>query len=106
MDWQRLRQRILFPWGCFFWSASVVAVTCRWRLLDHDPQLDTAPLNLLYVSSVAVHGVVGFGLAWLGDRWIRGVANSVPFGLTLSGSSFSPVWGIRSHRTCAGRSAG
>ena len=90
MDWQRLRQRILFPWGCFFWSASLVAVACRWRLLDRDPQLDTAPLNLVYVSSVdlAVHGIVGFGLAWLGDRWIRGVANSVLFGLTFVGILF------------------
>ena len=90
MDWQRLRQRILFPWGYFFWSASLVAVACRWRLLDRDPQLDTAPLGLLYVSSVdlAVHGIVGFSLAWLGDRWIRGVAKSVLFGLTFVGILF------------------
>ena len=67
MDWRQRVQVVLFRWGCFFWSASIVALVCRWRLLYRHPQLDAVPATLLQASSLdlMVHGLVGFGLGWM-----------------------------------------
>lgn len=90
MDWRQRVHVVLFRWGCFFWSASIVALACRWRLLYRHPQLEPVPATLLQASSLdlMVHGLVGFGLGWIGVRWVRNLAGSFVFAVTVIGILF------------------